>query len=114
MEEGFLYSVFGKYKVMGRGCLGRPWCFTVEASEVQEDRNVSEMIRCSKSLMWENEMEQMSSPGARSSDFCDSLVRLPCVTPEIYVLTHPHHFNWWVCVQAYKLVKLYPPLLMSA
>lgn len=68
MKSVFLYLVFGGKKtekttklweevVLG-GCGG----FTVEASEVQQDRNVSEVVRCSKALMWEKETEQMSSP----------------------------------------------------
>lgn len=62
---------------MGRGCLERPWW--LHCGSLWGPTNVSEMMRCSKTLMWEKEMEQMSSPGARSSDFPDSLVRLPCV-----------------------------------
>lgn len=81
MKSGFLCSVFEKKKKMlwEEVVLGGHGGFTVEASEIQQDRNVSEIIRCSKTLMWEKEMEQMSFPGSRSSDFHDILTRLPCV-----------------------------------
>lgn len=54
------------------GCGG----FTMEASEIQPERNVSWI---NKILLWGKEMEQMSSSGSGSSNFHDSLTRLSYV-----------------------------------
>lgn len=54
------------------GCGG----FTMEASEIQPERNVSCI---NKILLWGKEMEQMSSSGSGSSNFHDSLTRLSYV-----------------------------------
>lgn len=56
-----------------------PGSSAMEAWETKLSRNASGMIRCSKSLLCEKEMEQMSSSGSRSSNFHDSLTRLPYV-----------------------------------
>lgn len=65
--------------------LGDHGDFTMEASDIWLDRNVSRMTRLNKILFWEKEMEQMSSSGSRSSNFHYNLTRLPYVVHQKFM-----------------------------